>query len=176
MPSGIFLRFLFIILSMKTNNIKEMLWVNKKLKELQDQKKRNRFYYITLALILTIINLSTIVVAIIAIDYLNLSTHENSTAVILSSLSASFVVIIFFLHNLNIIYKGIMKDKKYKKAMDNIQHEVMKYNYKTNCYIGENKEEVLIQNCEAQYKKAITKTKKNKFTLFLRALSGGENV
>ena len=161
---------------MEYKNIKVNSWVSQKLTELKKQKHRNRVSYIILVSLLTIVNLSTVILAAIAIDMLITRSSGKTTAIILSSLSAGFIIILFVLHNINVIYKGIMKDKKYKKAMDEIQHEVMIYKVNPEVYKGKNKEEQLETNVKAIYKKALKKSRKKSFPLFLRAFTGGENV
>ncbi|MCK5806920.1 MAG: DUF4231 domain-containing protein [Mycoplasmataceae bacterium] len=154
--------------------IKPISWVNEKISELKKEKAKNRHRYLFLSFSLILINLATVIVAIFAIDYLYESSGNNTWPKILSISSAVAVVSIFLLNNINIYYKGVMKEKQYKRAIDSIQHEVMLFNNKTGSYIGKDKEEQLVKVVEKIQKKSISKKRKKSLSLILRGLSGGE--
>lgn len=159
-----------------SNKFKPIKWVNKQIKDLQILRKKNRNKYVFLAILQTSLNLASVAIAIWGI--VRLSSHSSGTAteVMLASFAAAGVVVIFILNNVNIIYRGMMKDKTYKKALDQVQFEVMSYKANPNTYKGKNAEEQLIKNVEEIYEHAVKKRVKKSFSLFLRAMTGGEDV
>lgn len=158
------------------NKLKPVKWVDKQLADLHAQRKKNRHRYVFLAALQTILNLASVAVAIWGIVRLSEHSNGSATEVTLASFAAAGVVIIFVLNNVNIIYRGMMKDKTYKKALDQVQFEVMSYKSNPNQYKGKDPEAQLLKNVEDIYEHAVQKRVKKSFSLFLRAMTGGEDV
>lgn len=149
-------------------------FVNEQIKILLKLKKRARINYFISSSLLMLINITTIIVAILAIYDIN---HDNANAleIALASLSAIFIITLFFLHGINIIYRGIMKDRIYKEALDGIQHELFQYTYKRPEYKVKNPKELLEKNIVKIYEKTLVKNRISKSSLFWKIMTGGNN-
>ena len=154
--------------------MKPISWANEKIKELKLEKKKNRNIYLFLSFSLIVVNLATVIVAIIAIKSLYNHSGNNTWPKILSIASAATVIILFILNNINIYYKGVMREKQYMRGINEIQHEVMLYSNNSKSYIEKDKEKQLIKKVEKIKTRTLTHKKKNSLSLILRGLSGGE--
>ena len=151
-------------------------WVDLKIKHMKIEMKKNRKKYFSLSLTLMLINFATIIIAALAIDKLVESNISNSTAMILSSLSAGFIIIIFFLNAFAIFWKGMSKEKDYKNAIEKIQHEQMLFSNIEETYNGKNANKIFESKCKKIYDDAILKNKKIHKSLLFRVFIGGNDV
>lgn len=160
-----------------SKNVKS--FVQRNIKELETKRKKERKAYFTLSWILVVINLATVGVAVSAIILLFQHTEKNSVGVVpltLAALSAVVVIVIFVLSNISVIYRGINKDKYYKKAVDKIQHEYMQFNFKKEDYSGKDSEEILKKRVKVIYDKYTSQKRRHDVNLFFRAMLGGRDA
>lgn len=159
---------------MKQNKqLKVKPFIEQKITELKSEKQRNAIKYTILISILTVFNLAMVITAIYAIVKLDTSGNTNETGVILSSLAAGFVVLLFFAHNISVFYKAVMNDKSLKRALDKIQHEVMRYTQKMGDYNDEDSIKHLHRRVDRIKEEVLSKKAKDKKVIFLKSMLGG---
>ena len=154
-------------------------FVNKNIKELQTKAKHEKRAYFLLATILLLINLATVVVAIVALviflEHVVIS-ERNGLAVAGAITSVAIVLTIFVLQNINVIYRGLNKDKFFKKAIDKIQHEYMQHSFSREEYSGDDKDAVLERQVKHIFNKYTNKKRKKGAFIIFRALLGGKDA
>lgn len=151
-------------------------WIDLKVNEMKSKIKRNRKRYFTFSIILLLINIATIILASIAIDMLVSEGSKDITSLVLSCLSVGFIIILFLLNGFAVFWKGIMKDKIYKRAIEDLQHQQMLFVHNVGIYDVEEKEKILDKKCNKIYSDAINSNKKVKSSLLLKIFVGGNDV
>lgn len=166
----------------KTDALK---WAEARVRELKADRKRYKKHYTTITIVMSLINVTIVVMAAIGLDILVKHGHgltdkngETITfAIVMTSLAAGLTILIFFINIVNVVYRSVMRWQTYRNAADAIQHEVIKFS------LGDDYDKV--KDPTAKFEKRVQeiynnaihfKRKKRPIKILLNALSGGDNV
>ena len=154
------------------------VWINNEIASLKKISKHSKIKFFFLAFINISINIATIITALLAIWLLITTDQKNiSTGVILASLSAGFIIILFFINSLIVIYRSFMKNKFYAYAINKIEIEVMKYNGKHDKYSDANAQNILVKEIEKIKSNTLSKKVNSKTkNILLKSLMGDLNA
>ena len=155
-------------------------YVEERIREIKKQKKRFRKQYNIWATIMLILNAAAITLSILGISKISSETQQDSNHkiyLVLSSIAAAVVIILFALHFFNVIYRSITKERFYKEGMDKIQHEIMRWSQNTEYYKNKTKDD-LLEKVEIIRNEtlAIKTTNKSLLKLIFKALTGVEDA
>lgn len=165
-------------------------FVRRNIKDLRARAKRERITYLFFSILLLLINLATLVVAIYAVVNLYIDAADHTSGKVtskvqslsidvvlpLATLSAVVVVVIFILQIVAVIYRGISRDKFFKRALDKIQHEYMQYLSRRDEYNVKEPETILYTQVKDIFNKYTSKKNKASGSLFFRAMLGGRDA
>lgn len=146
------------------------------LKTLSFQRKRSKILWSLLTLLIALANISTIVLAIIALLRAldDRATNPNVGPII----AITALVILSFIVNFTItIYQGVMRAKVYKEAVESIQLETLQWKAQVEEYSGKDRDEVFKNTILYIEKQA--KSIKNKASVkkaLLNIVTGGHYV
>ena len=169
----------FFILKNKVFN-----WINKQVKKMEKEAKRNFFLNFLLFFLVSTINITVIGLSIWAlVILLNFSYSKTDNKIILqivmACLAAGCNLLIFIFTIFNLIYRNKMKFSIYKQAIEEIQHEYMKFSLKSGKYqnIKNPQKELKIKVNDIYQAAILTKKSKIKITNVLsKSIKEGINV
>ena len=161
-------------------------WAKGKVQYLRVEEKKNRKRYSALTIIVSVLNLVIVILASMAIHALITSrekmtnNHNLKVQLIMACIAAGVTILIFILTIFNMVYRSVTKKEIYRKALDEIQVEIIKYKEKHEDYFKKeikDPEELLKKNVTKLYQNVKkTHQSKNWFSMLITALSGGENA
>ena len=161
-------------------------WAKGKVEYLRTEEKKNRKRYSILTIIISILNLIIVILASMAIHALITSKekmtndHNLKIQLVMACIAAGVTILIFLLTIFNMVYRSVTKKEIYRKALDEIQVEIIKYKEKHEDYFAKDikdPEQLLKKNVE-KINTRVKKTHQSKhwFSMIITALSGGENA
>lgn len=153
-------------------------WISGEIASFKKIARHSKIKFFILALLHVLTNIATIVTAVIAIWLLvTMSKDYSFTGVILASLSAASVIILFFIHSFIVIYRSFMKNKFYEEAIDKIELEVMKCSSSQENYDCKDSNLLLAKNIEKISKTTLDKKiNKKARSILVKSLLGDANA
>lgn len=160
------------------------LWAEKQIARLSKKQKSNRKKYAIVSAVLSLFNLSVVILACVALQELIFASHHATpeelvkidAQIALASAAASITIVIFVLNIGTIIYRGFMRWFIYKDALDAIQVEVMKHQNKRAEYQDvEDIDKLLEERVHHISHAALTNRSHKKWrSMLMKALAGGD--
>ncbi|TCG10453.1 hypothetical protein [Mycoplasma todarodis] len=115
-------------------------YVKRELKKLEEAKKRARICWTVITSLVGLCNISIVVIAIYALIGISLR-KVGADILVPASLVCLITIALFFMGFVLALYQNFKQDHKYKRAIDTIQNEYMKYKSSSYVYEGISEEE-----------------------------------
>ena len=139
-------------------------YLNRELDKLEKEKKKSRILWTCITATIGLCNISVLAVAIYTLIGLSLKT-AGSEIIIPASLVCLVTISLFVMGFVLSLYQNLRLDHKYKKAMDIIQNEYMKFSKNASIYKSKNGKEKNMELLKQEIEKhLLTIFEKNKKT------------
>ncbi len=110
-------------------------YVKRELKKLEISKKKSRIWWTIVTSLVGLCNISIVAIAIYAL--IGISFKKSGADILIpASLVCVITITLFFMGFVLALYQNFKQDHKYKRAIDTIQNEYMKF--KNSSYVYEN--------------------------------------
>ena len=122
-------------------------FVKRELTKLEKSKKKSRIMWTIITAMVGFCNISIVVIAIYALIGISFK-KVGADILVPASLVCLITIILFFMGFVLALYQNFKQDHKYKRAIDTIQNEYMKYQNSSYVYKEKNdkKREELLKN------------------------------
>ncbi|CAM9117046.1 hypothetical protein [Mycoplasma todarodis] len=115
-------------------------YVKRELSKLEKSKKKSRTWWTIVTSLVGLCNISIVVIAIYAL--IGISFRKVGADILVpASLVCLITITLFFMGFVLALYQNFKQDHKYKKAIDTIQNEYMKYKSSSYIYKGKSEKE-----------------------------------
>ncbi len=126
-------------------------YVKRELSKLENSKKKSRIWWTIVTSLIGICNISIVIIAIYALIGLSMK-KVGADILVPASLVCLITITLFFMGFILALFQNFRQDHKYKKAIDTIQNEYMKYKNTSYMY-SDLKEEERTKFLKTQIKK-----------------------
>ncbi|NQZ28860.1 MAG: hypothetical protein HRT98_00535 [Mycoplasmatales bacterium] len=115
-------------------------YVKRELSKLEKTKKKSRIWWTIITSLVGLCNISIVAIAIYTLIGISFK-KVGADILIPASLVCLITITLFFMGFVLALFQNFKQDHKYKKAIDTIQNEYMKYQSASYIYKGKSKDE-----------------------------------